>query len=91
MSRKDNMRELPVTPERWRDILDTALEHASHAWAALSKEGAKEKDPDSWPPQSLDKVGSANYHVAALIDYVFEVYQGIEKIYPSEPDDTAKG
>ena len=78
------MSDLPVTPEGWRDTLDTALEHASHAWGALRKQGAKEKEPDMWPPKSLDEVGSAAYHVAALIDYVFEVYQGIAKVYPEQ-------
>lgn len=75
---------LPVTPERWREVLDTALEHASHAWAAMSKAGAKEENPDLWPPKSLDAVGTAPYHVAAMIDYVYSVYSGIARVYPED-------
>ena len=29
------MTDLPVAPKRWRDVLDTALEHGAHAWNAL--------------------------------------------------------
>ena len=76
----------PTTPSVWRDVLDNALEHGSHAWAALRQQGAIELNPGYWPPRSGDEVGSAAYHVAALIRNTWEVYQGICMIYPEEDD-----
>ena len=78
---------LPTTPERWRDILDTALEHGSHAWAALDKAGlahVRDKEHQTWPPQCTDDAGSAPYHMTAMIRYVFEVYSGIFSLYPDD-------
>jgi hypothetical protein len=81
------MSNLPLTPERWRDVLDTGLEHASHAWHALQKADlahVKDLDHPTWPPQCTDETGSAAYHLAALISYVFEVYCGIAEVYPED-------
>lgn len=83
------MSDLPVTPELWRDILDTALEHSSHAWHALRKSGlahVKDVEKQMWPPQCTDEAGSAPYHLAAMISYVFEVYSGISSLYPDDDD-----
>ncbi len=81
------MSNLPVTPERWRDVLDTALEHGSHAWHALQKAGlahVQDLERQTWPPQCTDEPGSAAYHMAAMIHYVFEVYSGIFSMYPDD-------
>lgn len=75
----------PVDPERWRDVLDTALEHGAHAWGALMHAGlahVADAERQMWPPQCTDEAGSAAYHVAALIDYVFTVYNGICLVHP---------
>lgn len=82
--------DLPVTPQRWRDILDTALEHGSHAWAALertSQAHIHDVARPTWPPQCTDDVGSAPYHLAALIGYTFEVYSGIFSLYPDDDEE----
>ena len=84
------MSDLPITPKRWRDVLDTALEHGSHAWHALQKAGlahVQDVDRQTWPPQCTDEVGSTPYHMAAMIRYVFEVYSGIFSMYPDDEDD----
>ena len=83
------MADLPITPERWRDILDTALEHGSHAWNALRKAGlahVRDEERQTWPPQCTDEAGSAAYHMAAVIEYTFEVYSGIFSLYPDDDD-----
>ena len=88
------MSDLPITPERWRDVLDTALEHGSHAWHALQKAGlahVQDVDRQTWPPQCTDEVGSTPYHMAAMIRYVFEVYSGIFSMYPDDEDDDTCG
>ena len=55
-------------------LLDSALEHASHGWAAFERETEVNRiNPDSWPPRVEAPVGSAQYHLAAVIMYVFEV------------------
>lgn len=82
------MREIPIAPDRWRDILDTALEHASHAWYALERQGGVNRlNEDAWPPKVNNPVGSAPYHFAAFIGYVQEVYEGIVKVHPDPEDD----
>jgi hypothetical protein len=70
---------LPATPDEWRNILDTALEHASHAWARTDR---PEEEKDWWPPKTSAEVGTVEYHLAAMIGYVFEVYSGIAAIHP---------
>lgn len=79
------MSDFPNTPERWRDVLDTALEHGSHAWAALEKMGyAHRVADDGWPPTVDAPVGSAAYHFAAMTRYVWEVFQGLAIQYPDD-------
>jgi hypothetical protein len=60
-------------------LLDTALEHFSHGWLALEKQGlVTYKDPNVFPPSVLDKVGSASYHFAAVADTVKQAYEIIQ-------------
>ena len=76
-------------PEKWRDTLDCSLEHASHAFATLEKLGlAHRTNPDSFPPQVSDPVGSAAYHYAAMTRYVFEVHQALMNLYPEYKDES---
>jgi len=56
--------------------LDAALEHASHGWHAFEKEtNVNRLNPDSWPPQVGAPVGSAQYHLAAMIGAVHRAYE----------------
>ena len=57
-------------------LLDTALEHFSHGWVALEKQGmVTYKDPDVFPPSVSNEVGSASYHFAAVADTVKRAYE----------------
>jgi hypothetical protein len=65
---------------RLETLLDCALEHASHGWTAFEKENQVNRiNPESWPPQVEAEVGSAQYHLANTISYVFEAYQLLRK------------
>lgn len=71
-------RKINYSIERLESLLDTALEHASHGWHALEKEAEVNRlNPDSWPPQVKAEVGSAQYHLSAMITYIFEAYGAI--------------
>ena len=62
-------------------LLDAALEHFSHGWVALEKQGmVTYKDPDVFPPSVSDKVGSASYHFAAVADTVKRAYEIIASL-----------
>lgn len=55
--------------------LDSALEHAAHAWNDLCKlTTVNITDYDMWPPQVKAEPGTAPYHLAAMIRYVKEAY-----------------
>lgn len=57
-------------------LLDTALEHFSHAWVDLEKHGmVTYKDANVFPPSVADGVGSASYHFAAVADTVKRAYE----------------
>jgi hypothetical protein len=57
-------------------LLDTSLEHFSHGWRALEKQGmVAYKDPNVFPPSVSDKVGSASYHFAAVADTVKRAHE----------------
>ena len=71
------------TPDEWRSTLDTALEHASHAWANT---GRPEEEMKWWPPTTAAEVGTTEYHLAAMIRYVYEVYAGIAIVHPESPE-----
>lgn len=61
-------------------LLDSALEHATHGWAAFERETVVNRlNPDSWPPQVEARIGSAQYHFAAVLTYVHEAYSIIRK------------
>jgi hypothetical protein len=65
---------------RVETLLDCALEHASHGWMAFEKETEVNRiNPESWPPQVEARVGSAQYHLANSIAYIFEAYQLLRK------------
>lgn len=64
--------------------LDSALEHASHAWRKLELDG-RVPPLESWPPSTDDTVPqSAEYHLASMLFYVkqsFDLLSGeVEKI-----------
>ena len=60
---------------RIKDTLDTVLEHGSHAWRALEVVGLADDVPDGpWPPEPNRPVGSAAYHLAAMLKYVKRLY-----------------
>lgn len=64
------------TVNKLEALLDTALEHFSHGWLALEKQGmVTYKDPDVFPPSVSDEVGSASYHFAAVADTVKRAYE----------------
>ena len=79
------VRRLPCRKEKILDneivnkleaLLDTALEHFSHGWVALEKQGmVTYKDPDVFPPSVSNEVGSASYHFAAVADTVKRAYE----------------
>lgn len=71
-------RKIPYSIKRMEALLDTALEHASHGWHALEQETKVNRlNPESWPPGVKAEVGSAQYHLAAMISYIFEAYESI--------------
>lgn len=81
------------TVNKLEALLDTALEHFSHGWVALEKQGmVTYKDHNVFPPSVSDEVGSASYHFAAVADTVKRAYEIIaaqqsEKPNPpSQPD-----
>lgn len=82
---------IPETADEAIIRLETALEHASHAWTAFRKAGLINRPAlikDCWPPHTdwqQQDIGTAPYHVEALIQYTWEVYQGLLK--NSEADD----
>lgn len=60
--------------------LDAALEHASHGWHALEKERAITYTvPDAWPPHIKAEIGSAEYHIAAMIAAVKRAYDMVAR------------
>jgi len=73
-------RDMTYSVERLEALLDSALEHAAHGWSAFERETTVcRRNPDSWPPQVKAPVGSAQYHLAAMLTYVFEAYSLIRK------------
>jgi hypothetical protein len=72
--------------EKLEALLDTALEHFSHGWLALEKQGmVTYKDPDVFPPFVSDEVGSASYHFAAVADNVKRAYDIIAAEHSVNP------
>jgi hypothetical protein len=64
------------TVNKLEALLDTSLEHFSHGWLALEKQGmVTYKDPDVFPPSVSDKVTSASYHFSAVADTVKRAYE----------------
>lgn len=62
-------------------LLDSALEHGSHAWRALELAGLTPEQLDGpWPPEPQAPVGSAPYHLAAMLKYIKQAYDRIEVI-----------
>jgi hypothetical protein len=85
MTEQVKRNRIPETAQEAIVRLETALEHASHAWAALRKAEQIPDRPhivDGWPPMidwQLRDVGTTPYHLAALINGTWEVYQGLLK------------
>ena len=71
-------RKILYSIKRIESLIDSALEHASHGWNALEKETKVNRvNPDSWPPVVEAPVGSAQYHLATMISYIFEAYNSL--------------
>lgn len=68
----------------WRGTLESALEHASHAWADLKRHGLVDETMPVWPPDVSNDVGTVAYHFAAVIKYVQRVYEAIWIICPGK-------
>ena len=69
--------------------LDSALEHGSHAWRALEVAGMAEDMPDgAWPPDTHMPVGSAAYHLAAMLQYIKQLYDHIGSFEDARNDPT---
>ena len=69
-------------------LLDSAMEHGSHAWRALEiASGVTEaEDGAAWPPSTDGfEVGSVGYHLAALLNYVKQAYDRIPRTSYSDP------
>jgi uncharacterized protein YllA (UPF0747 family) len=73
-------RDMTFSADRLEALLDSALEHAAHGWTALERETKVHRtNPDSWPPQVEARVGSAEYHLSAMVMYVFAAYGIVSK------------
>lgn len=73
-------RNMVYSVDRLEVLLDCALEHASHGWSAFERETKVNRlNPDGWPPLVEAPVGSAQYHLSAMLIYVFEAYGLIAK------------
>lgn len=67
-------------------LLDSALEHSSHAWRALEVAGLTPEMLDGpWPPNVSD-VGGAPYHLAAMIRYIKQAYDGVQRMREREQE-----
>jgi hypothetical protein len=60
-------------------LLASALEHSSHAWRDLEVRGLVAEQLDGpWPPIAEGApVGSAPYHLAAMIMYMKQAYDKV--------------
>lgn len=68
-------------------LLSNALEHASHGWLAIEKERIVTYTiPDCWPPQIKAEVGSAEHHIAAMIENVKRAYDMIRREKDQQED-----
>lgn len=88
------MSQIPTEPDGWLNTLETALEHGSHAWAALLRDGiahVRDEKRLTWPPECADPPGSAAYHVAAVLGYVWLAFNGISERYPTLDESTEGG
>jgi len=68
-------------------LLDSALEHGSHAWRDLERRGiVAEVEDGPWPPDVTAPVGDVSYHLAAMIRHVKQAYEQIGKIAEREQE-----
>ncbi len=68
-------------------LLDSALEHSSHAWRDLEVRGIVPEAPDGpWPPDVPCAVGSVGYHLRAMIGYVKQAYDQLGAIAEREQE-----
>jgi len=90
----------PITMNEWQErrikqawectmtfeaLLDSALEHGSHAWGALERAGLTPVVEDGpWPPEPQAPVGSAPYHLAAMLLYIKQAYDKISDLSVEE-------
>src|SRR5690349_14970981 len=73
-------RKIPYSAENIAAVLETALEHASHGWAALERSlPVNRLNPDSWPHHVEAAIGTPQYHLAIVLTALFEVYQSAHK------------
>lgn len=69
-------------------LLDTALEHSSHAWRDLEVRGIVTEQLDGpWPPSADGApVGSTPYHLAAMIKYIKLAYDKVSAFQEREDE-----
>lgn len=68
-------------------LLSNALEHASHGWLAIEKEKTiTHAIANCWPPQIKAEAGTAEYHVAAMIENVKRAYDMIRREKDQQDD-----
>lgn len=83
-------RNLPNDPNRWRDVLECAMEHIGIVQGKLADVGILEyKDPNNptTPPNVINNPGSIGYHFAAAVSYICEAYWAVQKYYPEDSNE----
>jgi len=76
--------EFPKTEGELQQKVEAAMEHANCAWGKMTR-AAQVQVTSCWPPDPDDeRTGTeltAGYHVAAMIGYLFQVQQGMYKMW----------
>jgi hypothetical protein len=67
---------------RFEALLDSALEHGSHAWRAIETNniGAIDATYEGWPPRATSGPGTAAYHLAAMLEYIKQAYDKVTSL-----------
>jgi hypothetical protein len=67
----------------FESLLDSALEHSAHAWRDLERRDIIDicSDDGPWPPEiAHSRSGNVDYHLAAMIKYIKQAYDQLNKI-----------
>jgi hypothetical protein len=69
---------IPQTEGAMQVRLEAALEHLSHVWGKLRRDGVITEKSAGWPPSPRDfNVSSIGYTLAAVTEYVWSVEQAM--------------